>query len=149
MVETPWDTQEIGRRLPHRHPILLVDRVDEVKAGERIVAVKNVTVTEDVFRGHFPGNPILPGVLIVEAMAQTAGLLITASVDDSSSLLPYLVGIDGAKFRRPVVPGDQLVIDVSLTRRRDPFWKFRAVTMVAGKRVAEADLSLSVVEGAR
>src|SRR5262245_36514372 len=115
---TVLDVRQILERLPHRYPILLVDRVVEMKEGSRLVAVKNVTINEDFFRGHFPGNPMMPGVLILEALAQSAGLLIASSAAAAGDLRPYLVGVDGVKFRRPVVPGDRLHLDVEVTHRR-------------------------------
>ena len=147
MSDTPLDIKEIFRRLPHRHPILLVDRVLEVKAGERLLALKNVTVNEDFFRGHFPGNPIMPGVLIVEAMAQAAGLLVSATAAEKPPAMPYLVGVDEVKFRRPVVPGDRLQIEVRLLGRRARFWRFEARATVEGERAAEAQLLLAVLGG--
>ena len=140
------DIKEILERLPHRYPILLVDRVLEVKSSKRLVAYKNVTVNEDFFRGHFPGNPILPGVLILEALAQAAGLLVSASVEQTSKLLPYLVGVDGVKFRRPVVPGDRLGLEVEVLAQRARYWKFRASATVDGERAAEAQILLAVLE---
>ena len=141
-----FDIRQILERLPHRQPILLVDRVVEVEPMARLVAVKNVTYNEDFFRGHFPGNPIMPGVLIVEAMAQAAGLLVSASTD-SLSTRPYLVGLDGVKFRRPVTPGDRLLIEVELLNQRRSFWRFRSEASVEGDRATEATVLLSVDEG--
>jgi 3-hydroxyacyl-[acyl-carrier-protein] dehydratase len=109
------------------------------------VALKNVTMNEDFFRGHFPGNPILPGVLIVEALAQAAGLLASVSLPARSSALPYLVGVDGVKFRRPVVPGDQLSLEVELLARRGRYFRFRAAASVDGERVADAEILLALV----
>jgi beta-hydroxyacyl-ACP dehydratase FabZ len=146
MAEDALDIKEIFRRLPHRQPMLLVDRVLEVKPGVRLHAIKNVTVNEDFFRGHFPGNPILPGVLIVEAMAQAAGLLISTTLDPPETGRPYLVGVDGVKFRRPVVPGDQLHLEIELIQSRGRYWRFRALALVAGERAAEAEVMLALLE---
>jgi 3-hydroxyacyl-[acyl-carrier-protein] dehydratase len=140
------DIREIFERLPHRYPILLVDRVLELKPSKRLVAMKNVTINEGFFRGHFPGNPIMPGVLILEALAQAAGLLISASLDNPARLLPYLVGVDGVKFRRPVVPGDRLGLEVEVMSQRKRYWKFRAAASVDGERAAEAQILLALLD---
>jgi beta-hydroxyacyl-ACP dehydratase FabZ len=145
MSEPSFGIREIFARLPHRQPLLLVDRVLEVKSGERLVAIKNVTVNEDFFRGHFPGNPIMPGVLIVEALAQAAGLLISASLDRPEPVLPYLVGVDGVKFRRPVVPGDQVSLEVEVKQRRGRYWRFAGRAVVDGEKAAEAEILLAVL----
>ncbi len=107
-METILDITQIQAILPHRYPFLLVDRIVDYEAGKRVTGIKNVTLNEPFFEGHFPGAPVMPGVLIVEAMAQTAGVLMLASIPDRESKLVFFTGIDGAKFRRPVVPGDQL-----------------------------------------
>lgn len=143
--ETPIGVREIFARLPHRQPMLMIDRVEELKLPDRLVAIKNVTINEDYFRGHFPGNPIMPGVLIVEAMAQACGLLVSYSLDEGAPrMLPYLAGVEGVKFRRPVVPGDRLVLEVSLIRRHGVYWKFRGIALVDGQRASEADILLSL-----
>lgn len=136
------DIYEIHRQLPHRYPFLLVDRVLECVPGESITAIKNVTVNENFFPGHFPGRPVMPGVVIIEALAQTTGLLAFASVgrppkDDE---LYYFVGIDKARFKRPVQPGDQLVLKATLTRKIKGIWKFATRAEVDGKVVAQADI---------
>ena len=142
---TPIGVREIFSRLPHRQPMLMVDRVEELHPPERLVAIKNVTINEDFFRGHFPGNPIMPGVLIVEAMAQACGLLVSYSLEaEAPAMLPYLAGVERVKFRRPVVPGDRLMLDVSLMNRRGVFWKFRCLALVDGQRASEADILLSL-----
>ena len=138
MADGALDVREIFARLPHRYPILLVDRVIEAKAGHRLVAVKNVTVNEDYFRGHFPGNPIMPGVLVLESLAQAAGLLVATSGETEAGAAPLLVGVDQVKFRRPVVPGDRLHLEVDLLQRRGKFWRFAARAVVDGERAAEA-----------
>ena len=114
---------EIQALLPHRYPFLLVDRVLELEPDRRIVGIKNVTVNEPFFQGHFPGRPVMPGVLIVEAMAQVGGLLAFKSLGPAAKPLVYLTGIDGAKFRKPVVPGDRLRIEIDVLKKRPPFWK--------------------------
>ena len=143
---TGLDVREIAERLPHSYPLLLVDRVLEREEGRRVVALKNVTVNEDFFRGHFPGNPVMPGVLIVESMAQAAGLVVPAAPSGSAPRRSYLVGIEGARFRRPVVPGDALTLEVEVLRRHRRFWRFRATASVGAERAAEAELLLAVLE---
>ena len=136
------DIYEILKKLPHRYPILLVDRVLEIEAGKRIKALKNVSVNEPYFVGHFPSRPVMPGVLMVEALAQAAGLLSFASLgvepDDNSVF--YFVGIDGARFKRPVEPGDQLILDVALERSKAGIFKFNGRATVDGELAVEADL---------
>jgi len=140
------DIHQILDYLPHRYPILLVDRVLDVVSGERITALKNVSVNEPFFPGHYPHHPVMPGVLIVEAMAQTAAILsfktMGSKPDDNS--VYYFVGIDNARFKRPVGPGDQLVIDVRLQGNKRGIWKFSASASVDGQIAAEADLICAV-----
>ena len=131
------DVQEIRDILPHRFPMLLVDRIVEMTA-ESIVGIKNVTVNEPFFMGHFPDFPVMPGVLIVEAMAQVAGVLVLKSIPDRHSKLVLLASVEEAKFRRPVVPGDQLRIEMTVTRAKATVAKMRGVATVDGKVVAEA-----------
>ena len=127
-------------RLPHRYPFILVDRVLEVEDAKRIVALKNVTVNEPFFQGHFPGRPIMPGVLICEALVQAGGLLAACSGDGiASGAVVVLVGIEHARFRQPVVPGDQLRLEVESIQKRGALWKMRGRALVDGKRVAEAE----------
>jgi 3-hydroxyacyl-[acyl-carrier-protein] dehydratase len=133
------DVNEIRRILPHRYPFLLVDRILELDA-ERIVGIKNVTANEPFFTGHFPDFPVMPGVLIVEAMAQTAGVLVLKSIPDRDSKLVLLVSIDGAKFRRPVVPGDQLRIEMTVIKRKGSVAKMAGRATVDGVLVAEAEV---------
>jgi len=148
---TTMDIHQILDYLPHRYPILLVDRVLEVVPGERIRALKNVTVNEPFFPGHYPHHPVMPGVLIVEAMAQTAAILSFKTMgnkpDDKS--VYYFVGIDGARFKKPVSPGDQLIIEVSLQYNKRGMWKFAGVAKVDGQVAAEAELICAVrpIEG--
>jgi 3-hydroxyacyl-[acyl-carrier-protein] dehydratase len=136
------DIQEILKCLPQRYPMLMVDRVISVEPGKRIVAVKNVSANEPYFQGHFPGRPIMPGVLILEAMAQTAGLLIFAG-ETVHGYIYYYAGIDNARFKRPVLPGDQLELDVTLQRQLRSIGKFACVARVAGNVVAEATILCS------
>jgi len=136
------DIQEILEHLPHRYPFLLVDRVLECEPGKRLVAIKNVSVNEPMFTGHFPERPIFPGVLIMEALAQATGILAfktTNSKPDGSSLY-YFAGIDNCRFKQPVVPGDQLVLDVEVVKQKRGIWKFKAEARVDDKVVASADL---------
>jgi len=137
---------EIQALLPHRYPFLLVDRIKELDPDRRIVGIKNVTVNEPFFQGHFPGRPVMPGVLIIEAMAQVGGVLAFKSLGQKGRPVVYLTGIDGAKFRRPVVPGDQLRFEVDLLRKRPPFWKMQAKAFVDGELVCEAEVTAMVTE---
>lgn len=144
---------DILKILPHRYPFLLIDRVLELKRKERIVAIKNVTINEPFFNGHFPGLPIMPGVLIIEAIAQAGGALLLTEVEDRSQKIMVFTGIDRAKFRRPVGPGDQLRIEVELAgwRAVSRFIaaKMRGVAYVDGKRVAEAVVSCQLIDNSR
>lgn len=140
------DVMEIQRILPHRYPFLLVDRVLEVEPGKRIVALKNVTVNEEFFLGHFPGKPVMPGVLIVEAMAQAGGILMLSEVQDRDAKLVLFTGIDEARFRRPVVPGDQLRLEAEVLRRKATACKLACKAMVDGALVAEATVLSSMVD---
>src|SRR6187200_838483 len=134
------DINEVLRRLPHRYPFLLVDRVYECVAGKSIRALKNVTFNEHFFPGHFPHRPVFPGVMILEALAQTAGTLafVTAGVYPDSERPMYFVGIDNARFRKPVEPGDQLILNATLERSMRGIWKFSTVAEVNGEEVASA-----------
>lgn len=140
------DIHEILEYLPHRYPLLLVDRVLNVVPGERIVALKNVSYNEPFFPGHYPHHPVMPGVLVIEALAQTAAILSFKTMggkpDDKS--VYYFVGIDGARFKRPVSPGDQLVFEVSLLANKRGIWKFAAQAKVDGQVAAEAELMCTV-----
>lgn len=143
---SPMDIHEILEHLPHRYPILLVDRVLDVVPGERIVALKNVSVNEPFFPGHYPHHPVMPGVLIVEALAQAAAILSFKTMggkpDDKS--VYYFVGIDGARFKRPVSPGDQLILEVSIQANKRGLWKFAAQAKVEDQIAAEAELMCTV-----
>ncbi len=138
---TVLDVEAIQRRLPHRPPFLLVDRVVAVTPGEKLVAWKSVTMNEPFFAGHFPGHPVMPGVLILEALAQACALLAIESMapGEAAHKLTYLMGIDGARFRKPVVPGDRLELVVRVEKRKGAVWKMKGVAEVDGQAVAEAD----------
>lgn len=133
------DIEEIRKILPHRFPMLLVDRILELEP-DRIVGIKNVTVNEPFFQGHFPDFPVMPGVLIVEAMAQVAGVLVLKGIEDRASKLVLLAGIDSAKFRRPVLPGDQLRIEMTVVKKKASVAKMRGVATVDGNVVAEVEV---------
>ncbi len=136
------DIHEILKRLPHRYPLLLVDRVLEIEKGKRILALKNVSINEPYFVGHFPHRPVMPGVLMLEAMAQAATLLALASTDivlDESTVV-YFAGIDNARFKRPVEPGDQILLDVTLDRAKAGIFKFSGKVLVGDQLAAEAQL---------
>jgi 3-hydroxyacyl-[acyl-carrier-protein] dehydratase len=139
------DSREIQRIIPHRYPLLLIDRVIEIEPGKRIVGLKNVSGNEPFFQGHFPGHPIMPGVLIVEALAQ-AGAVLLLSQPEERGKMPLFAGIDGLKFRRQVVPGDQLRLEVEFTLRRGPIGKGRARATVDGQLAAEGELTFAVVD---
>src|SRR5215470_3751242 len=142
---TILDVNEIRRILPHRYPMLLVDRIVELEA-ERIVGIKNVTTNEPFFSGHFPDFPVMPGVLIVEAMAQTAGVLVLKSIENRDSKLVLLVSIEYAKFRKPVLPGDQLRMELTLMKRKASVAKMCGKATVDGTLVAEAEVMCKLEE---
>ena len=136
------DIHAILKQLPHRYPFLLVDRVVELESNKRIRAIKNVTFNEPYFMGHFPGRPVMPGVLMLEALAQAAGLLAfdaMGQVPDENNIY-YFVGIDSARFKRPVEPGDQLILEASIDRVRGGIWKFKGVAKVGEEVACEAEL---------
>jgi 3-hydroxyacyl-[acyl-carrier-protein] dehydratase len=139
------DIQEVMRRLPHRYPFLLVDRVLECHPGHSIRALKNVSVNEPFFPGHFPHRPVLPGVIILEALAQTAGILafVTAGVYPDENRQLYFVGIDKARFRRPVLPGDQLMMKATLERSLRGIWKFSTLAEVDGEEATSAEIMVA------
>lgn len=145
-TEPVMDIQQIFEFLPHRYPMLLVDRILEVEEGTRIVGLKNVTINEPFFNGHFPGHPIMPGVLIVEAMAQAGGLLMMSEIEDVAEKVVYFMSLDEVKWRKPVVPGDQLIFEVRLVQRRRTILKMRGVATVEGKTVAEATMMATVMD---
>ena len=139
--------KEIQETLPHRYPFLLVDRIVEMELGKRVVGIKNVTINEPFFPGHFPGHPIMPGVLIVEAMAQVGAVLLMRSLDArAEKKVIYFTGIDKARFRRPVVPGDQLRFEVEILQLRRQLCRMKGAAYVDGKLVAEAEMSSVVVD---
>ncbi|HLV94822.1 MAG TPA: 3-hydroxyacyl-ACP dehydratase FabZ [Candidatus Acidoferrales bacterium] len=140
------DVNEIQKILPHRYPFLLVDTIEEMERWKRIVGIKNVTINEQFFQGHFPGRPIMPGVLIIESMAQTGGVLLLQEVPDREKKMLYFVAIDGARFRRPVVPGDQLRVEVKVVAWRGDFCKLDGSASVNGELAAEATLMCKMVD---
>ena len=141
-----FDIQKLLKSLPHRYPFLLVDRIVEARADEYGVGIKNVTANEPQFQGHFPGRPVMPGVLLIEAMAQTAGALCVASQENSGSpSVVYLMTIDKAKFRKPVVPGDQVRLHMTRIAKKRNMWWFRGEAKVDGALVCEAEVSAMLV----
>jgi 3-hydroxyacyl-[acyl-carrier-protein] dehydratase len=147
MTTTPaapitMDIHQILKKLPHRYPILLVDRVLDIELGRSIRAIKNVTINEPIFLGHFPHRPVFPGVMIIEALAQASALLSFATMGDDvgDDTVVYFAGIDGARFKRPVEPGDQLVLESTLERARAGIYKYKARATVGGELAAEAEL---------
>jgi 3-hydroxyacyl-[acyl-carrier-protein] dehydratase len=144
---TALDVQEISQLLPHRYPMLMVDRIVEITA-DSIVGLKNVTVNEPHFTGHFPGFPVMPGVLIIEAMAQTAGILVGTLAPHTRGRVMFLASVDEAKFRRPVVPGDQLRIEMKMLRLKHTVAKMQGVATVDGQVVAEAILMCKLTDRA-
>jgi 3-hydroxyacyl-[acyl-carrier-protein] dehydratase len=143
------DIYRIMHDIPHRYPFLMLDRVVDVVLNASAVGVKNVSVNENFFLGHFPNHPVMPGVLIIEAMAQTAAVLVVETLGpDAAGRLVYFMSIEGAKFRRPVVPGDQLRIHIVKERSRGNVWKFHAIARVDGSPVAEATYSAMIMERA-
>jgi 3-hydroxyacyl-[acyl-carrier-protein] dehydratase len=141
------DVNQIMNTLPHRYPFLMVDRILEIDPGKKIVGIKNVTINEPFFTGHFPGHPIMPGVLILEAMAQVAGIMVILSYDENNrNKITYFTGIDNAKFRRPVLPGDQLRLELEALSCKRGIWCFQGKGYVDGKLVAEAELKATFAD---
>jgi 3-hydroxyacyl-[acyl-carrier-protein] dehydratase len=138
--------QEIMELLPHRYPFLLVDRIVEWDPGKRIVGIKNVTINEPFFQGHFPGHPIMPGVLIVEALAQTGGILALKAMGGGKRIA-YFTGIDNCKFRRPVVPGDQVRLEITVIAHKGPMWKMHGEALVGGAIAAKGDVTATIPDG--
>lgn len=144
-MELPMDIREIMNYLPHRYPFLLVDRIVELVPGQKVTGLKNVTINEPFFQGHFPGTPIMPGVLILEAMAQAGGVLAIASLPDKEQgSLMYFMGLDQVKFRKPVVPGDQLILELEVLKQRAKIMKLAGTAKVDGQVVAEAQLMATI-----
>ena len=139
------DIRGIMNSIPHRYPFLLVDRVLEMEAGRRVVAIKNVTFNEAFFNGHFPGEPVMPGVLIIEAMAQAGAVLLLHDMPDRESKLVYFTGIDNARFRRAVTPGDQVLFTLEVLKLRSRTCKMHGTAQVDGQVVAEADILCALV----
>ncbi|MGH6874343.1 MAG: 3-hydroxyacyl-ACP dehydratase FabZ [Aestuariivirgaceae bacterium] len=141
------DIKRVMQLLPHRYPFLLLDRIIEMNGEESAVGIKNVTFNEPFFQGHFPGSPIMPGVLLIEAMAQTAGALVINHLGpDQEGKLVYFMSIDKARFRRPVLPGHQVRFPVRLIQKRPPVWRFAAEAIVDGKQAAEAEIGAMLME---
>ena len=141
------DTKQILGMIPHRYPFLLVDRLVEVRRDHSAVGIKNVTVNEPFFQGHFPGHPVMPGVLVIESMAQTAASMVIATLGPDAGIpIVYFMSIDGAKFRKPVTPGDQLRITVTKEKRRGQIWRFACAARVDGAMVAEATITAMIME---
>ncbi len=142
-----FDIAQIMRAIPHRYPFLLVDRIVEVRKNHSCIGIKNVTINENFFQGHFPEHPVMPGVLIVESMAQTAAVLVVETLGpEARGKLVYFMSVEGAKFRKPVGPGDQLRIHVNKDRQRGNIWKFAAEAKVDGKVVAEATYTAMILD---
>jgi UDP-3-O-[3-hydroxymyristoyl] N-acetylglucosamine deacetylase/3-hydroxyacyl-[acyl-carrier-protein] dehydratase len=142
--KTVYGIEDIMRVLPHRYPFLLVDRILEIEEGKRVVGIKNVTINEPFFQGHFPGHPIMPGVLIVEAMAQVGGMLLLGGLEDPDTKVVYFMSLDNVRFRKPVKPGDQIVFEVEIIQIRGKIAKTRGVARVDGEVVAEAEMAAMV-----
>ena len=141
------DIDQIMNLIPHRYPFLLIDRIKDIVKGESITGVKNVTINEELFQGHFPGHPIFPGVLIIEAMAQSAGTLVVHTLGpEAEDKLVYFMTIDEARFRKPVKPGDQILLHVKIQRNRGNVWKFKGEAKVDGVLCAEAIFSAMIMD---
>ncbi|MBL7181130.1 MAG: 3-hydroxyacyl-ACP dehydratase FabZ [Pseudomonadota bacterium] len=140
-MEKTYDIQKIMKILPHRYPFIMIDRILELVPGEKVVALKNVTINEPFFQGHFPGDPIMPGVLIIEAMGQAGAVLAAESMNrEREGTLIYFMAMDKVKFRKPVVPGDQLIFKMQFLKQRSQTFKMSGIAFVDDKRVAEAEL---------
>jgi beta-hydroxyacyl-ACP dehydratase FabZ len=146
-MKAVYDIQEIMNALPHRYPFLLVDRIIEIVPGERLTGLKNVTINEPFFQGHFPAAPVMPGVMIVEAMAQAGGMLAFASLpEDKKGSVIYFMGMDKVRFRKPVVPGDQLIFNISFIKKRKSIFKMSGVATVDEQVVADGELMANIGE---
>jgi 3-hydroxyacyl-[acyl-carrier-protein] dehydratase len=147
VAKLPIDIEKIIKSIPHRYPFLLVDKIIAMEPSKSAVGVKNVTFNEPHFMGHFPDKPIMPGVLIIEAMAQTAAIMVINSLDvEPQNKLVYFMSIDNAKFRKPVVPGDVLELHIEVIQNRSNVWKLSAIAKVEGAKVAEAEISAMIVD---
>lgn len=145
--ETTVDINRVMELIPHRYPFLMVDKIEEIELGAKAVGIKNVSINENLFQGHFPSRPVFPGVLIIESMAQTAGCLVVATLGkEAEGKLVYFMTIDNARFRKPVVPGDQLKIYVEKSRNRGSVWKFSGAAKVDDVLVAEATFSAMIMD---
>ena len=140
------DINEIMEMIPHRYPFLLIDKVKDIESGESAIGIKNVTVDEPYFEGHFPGHPIMPGVLIIEAMAQTSAVLVVEAMGKKENRLVYFMTVDQARFRKPVLPGDRLELTVRKERSRGNVWKFKGEAHVDGNLKAEAVFSAMIID---
>ncbi|MGQ3030419.1 MAG: 3-hydroxyacyl-ACP dehydratase FabZ [Ferrovibrionaceae bacterium] len=141
------EIMDVMRMIPHRYPMLLVDRVIDMVKGERATGIKNVTINEPYFQGHFPTRPVMPGVMVVESMAQTAGILVVHTLGpDAEGKLVYFMSIDEARFRKPIVPGDQVMVHVFKERSRGNVWRFRAEAKVDGNLAAEATFAAMILD---
>jgi len=146
-MEKTFDIQKIMNLLPHRYPFIMIDRILELVPGEKVVALKNVTINEPFFQGHFPGSPIMPGVLVIEAMAQAGAVLAAESLpEEEQGSLIYFMGMNKVKFRKPVVPGDQLILEMKFLKQRAKVFKMSGIAFVDEKLVAEAELMASFGE---
>ncbi|HSR53000.1 MAG TPA: 3-hydroxyacyl-ACP dehydratase FabZ [Acidobacteriota bacterium] len=145
-IATPFEIREILDFLPHRYPFLLVDRILDLEPGKRIVGIKNVSINEPYFQGHFPGVPIMPGVLIIEAMAQAGGILVFYTLSDRKKKLVFLAGLEKARFRKPVVPGDQVRIEMDVLRIKSRVGRLKGKAKVDGQTVAETEMLFSLVD---
>lgn len=140
-MKITYDIHKIMELLPHRYPFIMIDRIIELVLGEKVVALKNVTINEPFFQGHFPGEPIMPGVLIIEGMGQAGAILAAESMDlEKKGSLIFFMGMDKVKFRKPVVPGDQLIFEIKFLKQRSQAFKMSGIASVDDKRVAEAEL---------
>ena len=146
-MEKTFDIQRIMNLLPHRYPFIMIDRILELVPGEKVVALKNVTINEPFFQGHFPGSPIMPGVLMIEAMGQAGAVLAAESLpEEEQGSLIYFMGMNKVKFRKPVVPGDQIIFEIKFLKQRAKVFKMSGIAFVDKKRVAEAELMASFGE---